>query len=182
MDSWMEEAFVQANEALQVGEVPVGCVFVFNDQVIARSRNTVNETHNATRHAEMNCVDQTVTWCKETSHDFDEVMSAVKVWVTVEPCIMCAAALHSLRVAEVVYGCNNDRFGGCTSVFDTSLLYSPATPMKGGMQSDRAMQLLKDFYKGTNPNAPQPKVKKDKKVASISDVSEIQHNKEASDS
>lgn len=74
---------------------------------------------------------------------------------------MCASALHSMHVASVTYGCKNDRFGGHTSVLNTSLLYPEPTPMAGGLESDRAMQLLKDFYKGTNSNAPHPKVKKD---------------------
>ncbi|KAJ4441059.1 hypothetical protein ANN_10909 [Periplaneta americana] len=90
----------------------------------------------------------------------EEYSNVKQVWVTVEPCIMCAAALHSLHVSAVTYGCKNDRFGGCTSVLDTSLLYSQPTAMQGGFESDRAMQLLKDFYKGTNPNAPQAKLKK----------------------
>ena len=77
---------------------------------------------------------------------------------------MCAAALHNLQAAGVVYGCNNDRFGGSKSVLDTSQLFTQPCPMQGGVESDRAMQLLKEFYKGTNPNAPQPKVKKDKEI------------------
>ena len=77
---------------------------------------------------------------------------------------MCAAALHSLQVASVVYGCNNDRFGGSKSVLDTSQLFPSPTPMRGGVESDRAMELLKQFYKGINPNAPQPKIRKDKET------------------
>jgi tRNA-specific adenosine deaminase 2 len=84
----------------------------------------------------------------------------LQVWVTVEPCIMCAAALHSLRVAAVTYGCKNDRFGGHTSVLSTALLFPNPSPMVGGLESDRAMQLLKEFYKGTNSNAPHHKAKK----------------------
>ena len=78
-DKWVEEMFSEAAEALAAGEVPVGCIFVFEEEIIARGRNTVNETHNATRHAEMNCIDQTVTWCQETARDFRTVMSQVKV-------------------------------------------------------------------------------------------------------
>lgn len=77
---------------------------------------------------------------------------------------MCASALHSLHVAAVTYGCKNDRFGGHTSVLNTALLYPEPSPMVGGLESDRAMQLLKDFYKGTNSNAPHPKVKKDASI------------------
>jgi tRNA-specific adenosine deaminase 2 len=98
-----------------------------------------------------------------TSRVKDLIIMQLKfqVWVTVEPCIMCASALHSLHVASIMYGCKNDRFGGHTSVLNTALLYPKPSPMIGGLESDQAMQLLKDFYKGTNPNAPHPNIKKD---------------------
>jgi tRNA(Arg) A34 adenosine deaminase TadA len=85
---WMNEALDLATEALQLGEVPVGCIFVYNDEVIARGRNTVNETRNATRHAEMNCIDQALEWCMEKGHDFAFVMAAVKVrfWICKNAC------------------------------------------------------------------------------------------------
>jgi tRNA-specific adenosine deaminase 2 len=76
---WMDEALVLATEALTAGEVPVGCIFVHNDEVIARSHNTVNETRNATRHAEMNCLDQAAEWCMEKGHNFATIMATVKV-------------------------------------------------------------------------------------------------------
>ncbi|KAK4884401.1 hypothetical protein RN001_000672 [Aquatica leii] len=56
----MESAFKLAYEALEAQEVPVGCIFVHNNEIIASGRNTVNETHNATRHAELNCIDQCI--------------------------------------------------------------------------------------------------------------------------
>ena len=84
---WMEEALGLATEALEAGEVPVGCVFVYNGEVIARGRNTVNETRNATRHAELNCLDQTAEWCMANDQSFASIMADIKVnfW----PC-MCA--------------------------------------------------------------------------------------------
>lgn len=75
----MDEALDLAAEALEAGEVPVGCVFVYNDEMIARGHNTVNETHNATRHAELNCLDQAAEWCMVKGHNFATVMATVKV-------------------------------------------------------------------------------------------------------
>lgn len=72
---------------------------------------------------------------------------------------MCAAALHTVRVASITYGCANDRFGGCRSVLDTTKLYPDPCPVTGGIRAEEAMDLLKEFYKGTNPNAPESKVK-----------------------
>jgi tRNA-specific adenosine deaminase 2 len=78
-NKWMKEALNLAVEALEAGEVPVGCIFVYNDEVIAKGHNTVNETRNATRHAELNCLDQAAEWCVEKGHNFATVMATVKV-------------------------------------------------------------------------------------------------------
>lgn len=152
----MEKALVSAERALVNGEVPVGCLFVCGEEMLAEGANAVNETKNATRHAEMLCVD-TVLSRGIPFH-------LVSVYVTVEPCAMCSAVLHDLRVARVVYGCANDRFGGCGSVVDVASYHSNPIPVIGGLFADQAMELLKKFYKGVNPNAPPSKVKVRKKV------------------
>lgn len=159
-DNFMQEAFEQAREALEYGEVPVGCVFVYNSEVVARGRNTVNATRNATRHAEMNCIDQVLDWCAERDQDFNDVFKKVSVYVTVEPCGMCADALGQLCVDSVIYGCSNDRFGGCGSVIDVPGLNGYPIKFTKGVRAEEAVELLKEFYKGENPNAPEGKAKK----------------------
>lgn len=156
----MEEAFEQAREALAAGEVPVGCVFVYGGDIVARGRNTVNETHNATRHAEINCVDRTLDWCQTAGLDQRAVFRAVTVYVTVEPCGMCADALGQLGVARLVFGCCNDRFGGCGSVVDVPRMYEHTYSIEEGVRAEEAVNLLKEFYKGENPNAPSDKAKR----------------------
>lgn len=156
--SFMEKAFTFAYEALESKEVPVGCIFVHNSEIIALGRNTVNETRNATRHAEMNCIDQVNDYCKLKNLDKTRIFSEIQVYVTVEPCIMCIAALYDLKVKSVVFGCKNDRFGGQT-VFNVADVANSVTEVKGGYRSEEAMHLLKVFYKGTNPSAPPSKVK-----------------------
>ncbi|XP_037952120.1 tRNA-specific adenosine deaminase 2-like isoform X2 [Teleopsis dalmanni] len=136
METFMDEAFMEARHALAVGEVPVGCVFVWDNEIIARSRNYVNATKNATRHAEF-----------------------ISVVVTVEPCIMCSAALHTLGVKEILYGCANDRFGGKT-VVNVAEVVGTNLPIRGGIRAAEAMDLLKEFYKGVNPSAPVPNTRK----------------------
>lgn len=164
--NFMEKAFTYAYQALESQEVPVGCIFVHNNSVIALGRNTVNETRNATRHAEMNCIDQVVDYCKTNELNRDMVFSELDVYVTVEPCIMCIAALYDLKVRTVVFGCTNDRFGGQT-VFDVASVVNRVTKVKGGYRADEAMSLLKEFYKGTNPSAPVSKVKIKKDVKGL---------------
>lgn len=156
--TFMEKAFFYARKALALQEVPVGCIFVFDGEIIGLGRNTVNETRNATRHAEMNCIDQVKEFCELNNLELRSVFSEISVYVTVEPCIMCSAALYDLKVKSVVFGCRNDRFGG-QSVFDVAGVLKPVTAVRGGYRAEEAMQLLKEFYKGTNPSTPVSKVK-----------------------
>jgi len=141
-----------AKEALVVGEVPVGCIFIDSDgNILASGRNTVNETKNATRHAEINCMDTIV------KSGFLDKLSNMTVVVTVEPCIMCAAMLINVGCANIIYGCANDRFGGCGTVLAVPGLKN--CQIQSGLYANQAMDLLKQFYKGQNPNAPGNKVK-----------------------
>lgn len=160
MENNMLEALVEAKKALyEFSEVPVGCVFLLkNQKIIARGHNLVNTTKNATRHAEFVCIDQVLEYCKTNNLKPDEIFPQITVVVTVEPCIMCASALFELNVDQVVFGANNDRFGG-TTVVDVSQIIPNKTKIQGGLMEDAAMNLLKDFYKCQNPSAPIPKVK-----------------------
>ncbi|KAM4528962.1 tRNA-specific adenosine deaminase 2 isoform 3-T4 [Fundulus diaphanus] len=127
MNKWMSRAFEMAKDALENGEVPVGCLMVHRDQVVGKGRNEVNETKNATRHAEMVALDQVLDWCRHHNLDVRSVCERTVLYVTVEPCIMCAAALRLMNIPLVVYGCRNERFGGCGSVLDVSSANLPDT-------------------------------------------------------
>ncbi len=160
---WMMEALESAVAALSRGEVPVGCLLIYDNKVIATGNNRVNETKNATRHAEVIAIEGTLQWSKDNCLAPEDVFKETTLYVTVEPCIMCAGALRILGVPLVVYGCANERFGGCGSVL---CIHSDNIPSQGkpfqcipGIFKEKAIQLLKKFYKGQNPNAPYPKVK-----------------------
>ncbi|XP_060907482.1 tRNA-specific adenosine deaminase 2 [Labrus mixtus] len=164
-ERWMCSAFDMAKDALENGEVPVGCLMVHNDQVVGKGRNEVNETRNATRHAEMVALDQLLDWCRCSNLDVSSVCKRTALYVTVEPCIMCAAALRLSNIPVVVYGCRNERFGGCGSVLDVSSADLPHTgntfKCVSGHRAEEAVEMLKSFYKQENPNAPKPKTRKD---------------------
>ncbi|XP_067098388.1 tRNA-specific adenosine deaminase 2 [Osmerus mordax] len=164
IERWIDSAFDMAKEALENGEVPVGCLLVYNNEVIGKGRNDVNKTKNATRHAEMVALDQVLEWCNQRNTDFQTVCERTVLYVTVEPCIMCAAALRLSHIPMVVYGCGNSRFGGCGSVVEVSSADLPNTgkPFKcvSGYRAEEAVEMLKTFYRQENPNAPIPKVKK----------------------
>lgn len=147
----MSECFRLAEEALSSGEVPVGCVMVYDgEDIIARDRNRVNESRNACRHAEMGCVEQVLAWCADRRLHWRQVFPAICVYATVEPCIMCASALGVLGVSRIVFGCANERFGGMGSVLNSI----DETRVVSGLWAERAVHLLKTFYAGENPNAP----------------------------
>lgn len=155
----MDDALENARNAKERLEVPVGCVFVYQDKIIAYGANEVNKTKNATRHAELICIDQVLDYCKKNGLEHRDVFKEISVIVTVEPCIMCAAALDNLVVKEIIYGCVNDRFGGKT-VLNVFELLNSKIEVKGNVRADEAMELLKEFYKGENPSAPAPKKRK----------------------
>lgn len=166
-EQWMETALELASQAWKEGEVPVGCVFRYKDEIIARGRNQTNATKNATRHAELEVIDEVRQWCREHGDlDTKDIFSAGIFYVTVEPCIMCAAALRLVGARKVIFGCYNDRFGGCGSIVDVagepSNSLGETLESIGGCRSNEAIEILKLFYKGENPNAPVPK-KKDKR-------------------
>ncbi|KAK2573644.1 tRNA-specific adenosine deaminase 2 [Acropora cervicornis] len=117
-EKWMKEALNLAEKALEKGEVPVGCVIVHKNKVIGRGGNEANKTKNATRHAEMVAIDQVQHWCKTQFLSFKDVLGECWLYVTVEPCIMCAAALRFMGIPKVVFGCANERFGGCGSILN----------------------------------------------------------------
>lgn len=163
VEFWMLKSFEFAEEALLKNEVPVGCILVWKEMILASGRNEVNETKNASRHAEIVAIDKVLEYCEKKSKDQKEVFSECTLYVTVEPCIMCAASLRTVGVGKVVYGCSNDRFGGCGSVLnihtDNLPKLGPKFECVDGVMAERAVELLKKFYKGENSNAPESKRK-----------------------
>ncbi|KAJ3855122.1 cytidine deaminase-like protein [Lentinula lateritia] len=153
---WMQEAMAMAEEALAAAEVPVGCVFVRGEKVIAKARNRTNQLRNATRHAELEAIDEILSDKTLTPQITEYPLSTTTLYVTVEPCIMCASALRQLGIREVFYGCGNERFGGCGSVLGVnSDLEHPAHPAykaTGGYCREDAIMILRRFYITENTN------------------------------
>ncbi|KAJ2695746.1 tRNA(adenine34) deaminase [Coemansia spiralis] len=153
----MEEALKMADEAYEAAEVPVGCVFVLDGEIVGRGRNETNVAKNGTRHAELVAIDRMLAGGFAVA-DF----SRTTLYVTVEPCVMCASALRQIGIGRVFYGCANERFGGCESVLhinsDAGLDGEPY-PAEGGYYRDQAILMLRKFYVRENTTAPQPRKK-----------------------
>lgn len=159
-DMWMKEALQMGMFALEKHEVPVGCVIVCNGEIVAKGCNEVNASKNSTRHAEMIAIDQLVEYSFENSIPLSEVCGNSTLYVTVEPCIMCAYALRIVGLVNVVFGCRNERFGGCGSVLDVyeqkfkyAVSGSPQSlSVIGSVLQEEAVTLLQLFYEGQNPS------------------------------
>jgi tRNA-specific adenosine deaminase 2 len=154
---FMQLAIDQANLAFTLNEVPVGAVLINSEsnQVIASACNATNRTSNGTRHCEMILIDQIVHMgILETSK------SKLKLYVTIEPCIMCAAALRLAGITDVVFGARNERFGGCGSVIQVDCLEPCSLPRinwKGGVMETEAIEVLQKFYSRGNLKVPEDK-------------------------
>ena len=176
---WMKHALTVAQKGLSQGEVPVGCVMVYEGDVISEGHNEVNATMNATRHAEIVAYDKLLIYCQTKDLNVTEVSHHLILYVTVEPCVMCACALRLAGICQVVYGCDNERFGGCGSVLDVhnkplctqptvtaekptlstnaveykqSIVTLPPLVITSGVLKMQAVKLLQQFYEGSNPN------------------------------
>ncbi|KAJ2222583.1 tRNA(adenine34) deaminase [Coemansia sp. RSA 485] len=167
---YMREALNMSEEAYEAQEVPVGCVFVHNDKIVGRGRNETNEAKNGTRHAEIVAIDRMLAGGFKVK-DFAQT----DLYVTVEPCIMCASALRQIGIGRVFYGCANERFGGCESVMrvnELDDLDGTKYPAENGYYKDEAILMLRKFYIRENVAAPQPR-KKTNRTLKTSDL-EIQ--------
>lgn len=110
----MTEAIKQGQYALEYGEIPVGCVFVNtkDSKIIGYGSNKTNATRNGTKHAELVALDDMLI-----NQKLDvSVLRDCDLYVTCEPCIMCAAALAKMGIKKCYFGCYNERFGGCGSI------------------------------------------------------------------
>lgn len=160
-EMWMREAIKIAKVALDKQEVPVGCVIVYYGKIIAQGYNEVNATKNSTRHAEMVAIDQLLEFSSIKSLSLLDVVKHSALYVTVEPCIMCAHALRLLGFAAVIFGCANQRFGGCGSVLNIHTIEQnignsketlPRLSVVPNVLQKEAVTMLQAFYDGLNPN------------------------------
>lgn len=140
---YMDIALELASEAASEGEIPVGCVICDSDgRIIGRGRNRREETHDATHHAEMEAIREA---CQAIG---DWRLGGCTIFVTLEPCPMCAGGIINSRIPTVVFGAKDENTGSCGSVinlFEERYGHKPA--IYGGVRAEESARLLKDFFK-----------------------------------
>jgi len=138
-EKYMRIALAEAKEAEYEGEVPIGAVVVCGDKVIAKAHNMTERLHDVTAHAEI----MAITAAEEYLNA--KYLSECTLFVTVEPCVMCAGALSWAQVAEIVYGANDMKKG--FSRYSTDILH-PKTKIVKGILADECEKIVKDFFAG----------------------------------
>ncbi len=138
---YMAQALALAKEAAAEGEVPVGCVIVRGEEIVGRGRNRRETEKTALGHAEIEAIGDA---CKN--------LGGWRLWdctlyVTLEPCPMCAGAIINARIPQVVFGAKDDKCGACGSVCDLFAMdFNHHPQVIGSVCEEEAAQLLKDFF------------------------------------
>ena len=168
---WMREAIKVAEAALEVPEVPVGCIYVHDGKIIGKGFNATNITLNGTRHSELVGYDMIrQTYGEKTKQIFRET----DLYVTVEPCIMCASFLRQMGIRKVFFGCGNERFGGNGSILsintdmpsrvDENIHIDTPYIAYPGILNREAIVLLRKFYIKENKKSPNANNKKHRRL------------------
>ena len=135
--SYMRQAIAEARKSLSMDEIPIGAVIVCRDTIIARGHNLTERLHDVTAHAEM----QAITAAAE--YLGGKYLDGCTIYVTVEPCVMCAGALGWSQISRVVYGAPDARRGFTLLAPDP---LHPRTEVTGGVLEDECSQLMKSFF------------------------------------
>lgn len=138
----MREALCLAEEAAKQGEIPVGCVITdAAGRIIGRGRNRREESHDATAHAELEAIREA---CSSLG---DWRLDGCSLYVTLEPCPMCAGAIINARIPKVVFGAREENTGSCGSVIDLfSERYGHSPAVFPGVCAEESRELLQGFF------------------------------------
>ncbi len=139
---FMRLALKEAQKAYSIGEVPIGCVIVKDDKVIARGYNKREKLNSSLAHAEIIAINK-------ASKKLDSWrLEGCKMYITLEPCIMCGGAIIQSRIDEVIYGAKDNRFGvhdSITNIFN--LKFNHQVSIKNKVLEEECSNIISDFFK-----------------------------------
>ncbi|MBT8262119.1 MAG: nucleoside deaminase [Bacteroidia bacterium] len=133
---FMKKALQEAEAAYDKGEIPIGAVVVINDRIIARAHNLTETLNDVTAHAEMQAITAAANFLG------GKYLKDCTLYVTIEPCQMCAGALYWSQISKIIYGARDEQ-RGCIKM-KTKL--HPKTVMKGGILKEESSEILKRFF------------------------------------
>ncbi|HNR18616.1 MAG: nucleoside deaminase [Bacteroidetes bacterium] len=136
-EHFMHEALKDATFAFNEDEIPVGAVIVCNNRIIARAHNMTQKLNDVTAHAEM------IAFTSASSFLNSKYLTNCKLYVTLEPCVMCAGASFWTQIPEIIFGAFDDKRG--FSIIDKKILH-PSTKIKGGILQNECGDLLKTYF------------------------------------
>lgn len=139
-EHFMQQALRQAQIAFEEDEVPVGAVVVINNKIIARGYNQVEKLHDPTAHAEI------IALTSAFNNLGSKYLPEATIYVTVEPCVMCAGALYWSKIARVVYGASDEKNGYLRVATEVSPFH-PKTTVLRGVLTDECADLMKAFFR-----------------------------------
>ena len=140
--TYMDEAIALAREAAAEGEVPVGCVIVRGDEIVGRGRNRREKDKSALAHAEIEAIEEA---CRN--------LGGWRLWectlyVTLEPCAMCAGAILNARIPRVVYGASDKKYGAVHSVCTLfSMEFNHHPTVEAGIRAEESAALMEEFFR-----------------------------------
>ena len=134
---FMRQALKEAQLAFEKGEVPVGAVIVAQDQIIARGHNLTEQLNDVTAHAEL----LSITSAAECLGG--KYLRDCTLYVTLEPCVMCAGALNWSQITKVVFGASDEKRGALRYEH----LFHPKTTLKGGVLAEESATLIQNFFR-----------------------------------
>ena len=148
-EKWMRMALAEAQKAADEGETPVGAVLVAGGELIAAGHNAREAKHDVTSHAEMETIRAAA------SRKGDWRLSDMTLYVTLEPCPMCAGAILNARIPKVFYGARDSAFGACGGVTNLFMEQFPHRPaLVGGILAEDCQAVLAEFFEKLRRGKP----------------------------
>ncbi|MGN0410892.1 MAG: tRNA adenosine(34) deaminase TadA [Candidatus Fimousia sp.] len=142
-ERYMKEAMKQAKKAYAIGDVPIGCVIVYEDKIIARGYNKRNKNKTTLAHAEL------LAMAKASKKLGDWRLEGCTMYVTLEPCQMCAGAIVQARISKVVIGSMNPKAGCAGSIINLLQMkqFNHQVEMETGILEEECSEMLSQFFK-----------------------------------
>ncbi len=147
--NFMNQAFLSAKRALSHDDVPIGAVVVKDNKIIARGENRVQTDKNPTKHAEIIAIDKA---CKKLDAKF---LDGCDLYVTLEPCAMCATAISFARIKNIYFAATDEKGGGITTnakIFETDKHLWKPNIIQMPEYADKSAKMLRDFFKQQRNN------------------------------